>query len=387
VRWFSNARPVLRALAPLCLALLAPHAGAHHGDAEQHAREQNAMQSGEQRPHAPPRFDELSAEFRALRLQVARSLVKIEAVKQGGGYSLGTGVVVAPRKVVTNCHVTREAARISVLWGGLRYGVRAQNVDAQRDLCVLHVPRLDVAAAPFAPAQTKARAGQLTLAAGFVGGQGLQVAQGEVVALHDFDGGRVIQTTTAFTSGASGGGLFNAQGELLGILTFRLRGANAHYFAVPAQWISGALMDDARAAKVAPIEGIAFWYAQGAALPFFLQAAPLEAGKQWEALVRLSERWASAEAGNAEAWFVRAQAYAQLKRSDAAIKALRKAVEVDPNYELAWYQLGLAHAEDCEHAEFKRIAAVLERLDQPLSARLQQAALASGEQRNKSFAC
>jgi S1-C subfamily serine protease len=40
----------------------------------------------------------------------------------------------------------------------------------------------------------------------------------------------VIQTSTAFTSGASGGGLFDEDGRLVGILTYRLRGASGYYF-------------------------------------------------------------------------------------------------------------------------------------------------------------
>lgn len=333
-------------------------------------------------------LDELSPEFRALRIQVARALVKIEVINQDGSYALGSAVVVAPGRAVTNCHVTRNAARINALWGGLRYSVAGQNVDTSHDLCLVHVPRLEVAPVAIASeAEQNPKAGQLTLAAGFVGGQGLQIAQGEVVALHAHDGGKVIQSTTAFTSGASGGGLFNARGELLGILTFRLRGADAHYFSAPARWISAALLDPAKAARIAPISGVAFWQAQGMALPYFLQAAPLEAGKQWNELARLTERWAAAEPRSAEAWFMRGHAYSQLQQSEGAVKALRKAVELDPNFELAWYKLGLAHTGDCDAAELKRIAAVLLRLDQQLHARLLQAAHPATDSRPKSFAC
>ncbi len=335
---------------------------------------------------AAAKLDEFSPEFRALRIQVARSLTKIEVINQDGSYALGTGVVIAPGKAVTNCHVTRNAARIQALWGGLRYAVTAQNVDAQHDLCVVHVPRLEVEAVKIAGGAAP-KSGQYTLAAGFVGGQGLQVAQGEVVALHALDGGRVIQSTTAFTSGASGGGLFNTNGELLGILTFRLRGADAHYFSAPARWISTALLDAAKASKVEPIRATAFWQQQGAALPFFLQAAPLEAGRQWHDLLRLTERWAEREPRSAEAWFMRGHAYTQLNRGEGAVKALRKAVELDPSFEMAWYRLGLAHSGDCDAAELKRIANVLERLDQQLSARLLQAAHSNTAHRPKSLAC
>jgi serine protease Do len=349
--------------------------------------------------HAQSNDDALSPGDRALatrtlRFQVARSLVKVEAVNAANGYALGTGVVVAPRTVVTNCHVTREAVRIQLLWGGLRYRVAAQYADARRDLCILHAPNLDVAPVSIAGGakapQVNAsppRVGQSIVAAGFIGGQGLQVAEGEIVALHELDGAKVIQSTTAFTSGASGGGLFNQQGELVGILTFRLRGANAHYFSAPARWLSAAALDPSNAVKVAPFAGSAFWQGERAGLPYFLQAAPLEAGGEWQALVKLTERWSTAERGSAEAWLMRGQAYAALQRGDAAVKALRKAVELDPDYEMAWYELGLAYASGCQNDELRKAALALEQLDRPLSARLMQTASTSNTHRGKTYSC
>jgi S1-C subfamily serine protease len=324
---------------------------------------------------------------RALRFQVARNLVKVESINAARGYSIGTGVVVAPGTVVTNCHVTREAVRIHLLWGGLRYAVAKQHADANHDICVLHAPQLEVASVGIADGVQTLRPGHSIVAAGFIGGQGLQVAQGEVVALHELDGAKVIQSTTAFTSGASGGGLFNLQGELIGILTFRLRGADAHYFSAPVQWIAAAALDPSRASKVAPIVGNAFWQGQRAVLPYFLQAAPLEAAGQWEELERLTQRWSSAENTNAEAWFMRGQAYTALRRGSDAVKALRRAVELDPNYEMAWYKLGLAYAGDCQREELKKVTEALARLDDQLSARLMQAAATSNLNQGKNYAC
>ena len=34
------------------------------------------------------------------------SVLKLEVMRVQGGFSLGSGVVVAPEKIVTNCHVT-----------------------------------------------------------------------------------------------------------------------------------------------------------------------------------------------------------------------------------------------------------------------------------------
>ena len=47
----------------------------------------------------------------------------------------------------------------------------------------------------------------------------------------------IIQTTVAISQGSSGGGLFNAEGELVGITTFYLKDSQSLNFALPVEWI------------------------------------------------------------------------------------------------------------------------------------------------------
>jgi hypothetical protein len=83
--------------------------------------------------------------------------------------------------------------------------------------------------------------GDAVNAIGFSGGQVLSMSEGMVTALREVEGGWVIQTDAAFAMGASGGGLFDAQGRLLGLLTFYSPGGEGQYFVVPAQWIAEAI--------------------------------------------------------------------------------------------------------------------------------------------------
>ena len=46
---------------------------------------------------------------RAVLFGLSASVLKIEALRVQGGFALGSGVVVAPETIVTNCHVTRDA--------------------------------------------------------------------------------------------------------------------------------------------------------------------------------------------------------------------------------------------------------------------------------------
>ena len=84
--------------------------------------------------------------------------------------------------------------------------------------------------------QARSNPGETVFALGFEGGRALQARGGIVRALHAYDGARVIESTTAFTSGASGGALFDAEGQLVAILTYRLRGDRHSYFSVPIEW-------------------------------------------------------------------------------------------------------------------------------------------------------
>jgi serine protease Do len=160
---------------------------------------------------------------REFQLQLAPLVLKVEAAVPGR-YSIGSAVVVGPDRVVTSCHVTRQARAIDVLRSGLRHPVQSQHADVEHDLCVLHVPGLGAAPAMLGSSAALERRDPV-LAIGFTGGLGLQFSEGEVVALHRHAAAAVIQSSNWFSSGASGGGLFDSGGRLVGILTFRLRGA------------------------------------------------------------------------------------------------------------------------------------------------------------------
>ena len=75
-------------------------------------------------------------------LGLSASVLKIESLRVQGGFSLGTGVVVAPERLVTNCHVTHDALKINVLRGGQRWLAVSQRSDVGHDLCLLRVPGL-----------------------------------------------------------------------------------------------------------------------------------------------------------------------------------------------------------------------------------------------------
>lgn len=300
---------------------------------------------------------------RAQMMTLARSVLKVEVVKEDGGYSLGTGVSIAPGKFVTNCHVTHEAEKITVVEGGRRWPAISELSDQEYDLCVLDVPALsDIVSVPVASA-LQLKIGQPVTAIGFTGGTEKKLRSGVVSGLHRLNGSNVIQTTTAFTSGASGGALFDSEGRLVGILTFRLRGTNAYYFSAPVEWIVPRVANPKSYSKIAPLRGRnAFWAKPLEDLPYFMQAASLEASSKWDELVKLTEKWSEAEEGSAEPWFLRGNAYTKLDRHEGAVKAYLKAVSLDPDFGQAWFNLGVGYFVLGENDQVLQVLAVLRRL-------------------------
>jgi len=303
------------------------------------------------------------AQVDAAIVGMGASVLKIEVQRVQGGYSLGSGVVVGTGKIVTNCHVTRDAAQIHVLRGGARWHVESQASDIAHDLCLLHVPQMQAGAVGLG--RTAAlRVGQPLLALGYTGGTVMQRSHGNVVALHRHDGSQVIQSSNWFNSGASGGGLFDSELNLVGILTYRMRGAALHYFAAPVDWVRALLDDEARLRPVRalPTEQTAYWQGRSADRPRFLRAAQLEREREWPALAELATQWASDDSLDAEPWTWRGIALAHMRRLGAARTSLEQALALEPNMSDALFWLGLLHAQrgrigDAQEAQ-SRLAAL-----------------------------
>ncbi len=276
--------------------------------------------------------------------EAAASVLKVEVSRQQGGYALGSGVVVADGLVVTNCHVTQSAVGISVVRGDERWRVEAQARDPGHDLCVLKVPRLR-APSVVVGQSSELVVGQAVAAVGFTGGQGLQNSTGQVIDLHRLDGGYVIQSDNWFSSGASGGALFDEQLRLVGLLTFRLRGGQLHYFASPAEWLRPMLGANANFQPVAPFTTVPpaeqfYWQRQPPLQPAFLQAAALQRDLNWPELETLARLWSESDTTDPAPLNALARALEGMGRLGDAVRALEQSVKLAPGSAMAWLQLG-----------------------------------------------
>jgi serine protease Do len=293
---------------------------------------------------------------RKLFQKILPSVVRIQAFVKAGVAS-GSGVVVAPGKVVSNCHVTRDAVAINVIAWNSKWKVQEQIKDVEHDLCLLILSSEVGKVADFAD-ESEVKIGQPVAAAGYPDGGRLEVTDGQVRALHNLDGGRVIQTSAPFDGGESGGGLFDHQGKLVGIITFR----GAHFFALPTAWVR-KLLDSNAQVSAASAQSVAFWEREPSDQPNFLRADFREAMQDWAGLKIHAEHWTKEETTNPESWIALGKSLYHLKQHPDAIPALRKAAELDPQNSLGWFYLAQVYRDTKDSKSFAEAMEKLSVLD------------------------
>lgn len=181
--------------------------------------------------------------------QAAPSVVMIFA-QAGKTGSQGSGVVVSPGRVVTNCHVALDKAqkpmpKLVVGQVGQKWAASYIAGNLDYDTCLLAVPGLTAPSALLANPE-KLRIGQRVYAIGAPSGLELTLTDGLLSGIRPMKSSRVIQTSAAISPGSSGGGLFDDQARLIGITSFGLKGANGLNFAYFADPIISLVAASAR---------------------------------------------------------------------------------------------------------------------------------------------
>lgn len=164
------------------------------------------------------------------------SVYSVLATARNGAQMLGSAVVVGQGRLATNHHVIANAERIVVRQGDEEREAVLESSDPAHDLALLHAPGLAGAAAVLGDS-TRLRIGQTVYAIGSPRGLELSLSEGLVSSLRKTPDGAAIQTTAAISPGSSGGGLFDAQGRLLGLTTAQVINGQNLNFAVPVEWL------------------------------------------------------------------------------------------------------------------------------------------------------
>lgn len=168
----------------------------------------------------------------------------VVADDKGNPIRSGSGVVVDAGAVITGCHVTKGSAQIRVKVAGRLHNALPQITDGVFDLCRLDVTGL--AATPIKIIGVSAlRPGQKVYAIGASRGPERNIGAGTILSLRETPSGPYIQITVPISPSSSGGGLFDADGQLLGIVTAQHRFGADLNVALPADRIGAMRERDA----------------------------------------------------------------------------------------------------------------------------------------------
>ena len=184
--------------------------------------------------------------------------IRTEAVVNNSFYGqyvtegAGSGVIISSDGyIATNNHVVSGSSNIKVrLYNGEEYTAKLIGTDSQTDIAVIKIEEENLTPAVYGDS-SKLVIGELTVAIGNpLGELGGTVTDGIISALDreiTVEGENMIllQTNAAVSPGNSGGGLFNANGQLIGIVNAKSSGDSIEGlgFAIPINTAKSIIED------------------------------------------------------------------------------------------------------------------------------------------------
>ncbi len=301
----------------------------------------------------------------AFLLQLSHSVALVHVYNKSNQLGSGSGVVVAKNQVATNCHVIANANGIAINKFGNSYAPIGLKADWRHDLCILVFERLPLK--PFALKHLNQQDSLETpiIAIGYANSPRPRRSYGHIKAFIPLDNSYLLQTSSGFTLGASGGALINYQGELLGLTTFKSPGKHEHYFCLSVDWVRELLSSETLSQTNSATPP--FWDTPVQQRPLFMQAVTHFIAENWTALKTVATRWHDQAPDIAEAWYYLGAAYAGLNSEQEAIKAFEQALNIAPNHSRSLFALGKLVYAHGDEIRFKKIGKQLESLNSSLA--------------------
>ncbi len=191
----------------------------------------------------PVAFGQAALTTAQIAKRVAPSVVVIQGKTDSGEVS-GSGFIISKDgRIVTNLHVIRDlrTAQVQLENGESFNSISVLATDERHDLAVIHIAGFDLPALDLGNSNTAA-VGEPVVVVGNPQGLHGTVTAGILSSIRDGgDGFKVLQTDAAVNPGNSGGPLVNGKGQVIGVVSFKLRSSEGLNFAVPINDVRGLL--------------------------------------------------------------------------------------------------------------------------------------------------
>jgi len=259
-----------------------------------------------------------------------QSMVKVGVTTKSGGHGFGTGIAISQDHVVTNCHVVNNANGISITKWGTEYPVDALQADWKHDLCVLKVQYADLKPVKLGDSSKLQYEQPIISISMPTDSPAPYVVLSNIKALYPLDNISVIRSQAAFSIGASGSPIFDYEGNLIGVSTFKSPGKKAYFYNMPVNLVKAVMQTPM--VKLNAEHDLPFWDAPDEARPFFMQIVMPFQNSLWQDVQKVSENWVKKEPNNAEAWYYHGQAAQNLGDHRGALQDYTNALRLHPNH-------------------------------------------------------
>ena len=266
------------------------------------------------------------------------SVVMVRGYTESGALAYGSGVIVGENEIITNCHVLRNTKQPWASQGDTSYSITEVRADRWQDLCLLTVFNMNRTPVPIGDSKNLVKGQELASIGHSHGAPVPLTTGGYVISTYESNGGRIIRSSAKFRMGASGSGLFDMEGNLVGINTFKTTGYGA-YFSMPAEWIHR--IRTLPVEKKFPINGKALWEEAEETKPYFLKIAIPKLKEDWKTLKGITNEWIKKEKNNTEAWYENGLVNEKLNHMDIAKMSYEKAIKIDPKNTDALFKIAI----------------------------------------------
>jgi hypothetical protein len=173
----------------------------------------------------------------ALFRKLSSSVFQLEVTRERGA-AQGSAVAINSTELLTNCHVVQGAFKLTLTQGKKSWPAHVLRADPVTDRCIIRATGAPLQPVIGVRSYESLEVGEAAYTLGSPVGLELTLSNGIVSGRRDEKGRLYVQTTAPISPGSSGGGLFDARGNLIGITTLALVGRErlnqALNFAIPA---------------------------------------------------------------------------------------------------------------------------------------------------------